>query len=161
MTAFHHWNLSKSQSGSLLQRLAKCYVSIMQRYLTKWTKTAIAIIAIIDTTYNVKGIDTMAREYTKSQRALQAARISDAPHKRPMFGEQRKHVTIAVAATRFAVSPRQVAQAKRILRECAPDIIERIEAGQLTVSAALPPILPNFNKCENCTPNIPIVNQKG
>ena len=59
-------------------------------------------------------------------------------HRRPKYGEKRKFVTTGTAAVRYEVSSRQVALAKKLLRDSTPDVIAQVEIGELTLYAALP-----------------------
>jgi hypothetical protein len=80
----------------------------------------------------------MTQDLTMSQKAILAARMADMPHRRPKFEEYGQYITISKAAAHFNVSPRQVGIAKKLLREGTSDVIAQVEAGVLTLYAALP-----------------------
>ena len=76
------------------------------------------------------------RHLKDSQRALIAARIANMPHGGNRYTKTGAEITHAVAAELLNVKPRTLQWARQANRAAAPEVIDLVERGQLSVSAA-------------------------
>jgi hypothetical protein len=76
--------------------------------------------------------------YTPSQRAMFAARVATATREtRPaMRGGEISPPTLDAASTAFAVDRTMVQNAKRLRREAAPEVVQAVERGDITLHKA-------------------------
>lgn len=89
-----------------------------------------------------RSANLLRTHYTPSQRAMYAAKLANATRGNPpshrtitKFGD-REVTTVREAADALGVAHGSVGQAKRILRDAAPEVAEAVQDGSITVHAA-------------------------
>jgi len=86
-----------------------------------------------------RALNVLRTHYTPSQRAIFAAARANATQGDGRWKSQLRHpevVTMAEAAKEVGLSRSAVARAKRLAREAAPEVVNAVKAGKLTLHAA-------------------------
>lgn len=90
-----------------------------------------------DLTKFVVGLNLHRRHLNESQRAMVAAKLANLENgHRATFANLQSTVTQSDAAEMLQVSPRSVADAKAVQSQGSPELIEKVEKGEIAVSTA-------------------------
>ena len=85
----------------------------------------------------VVSMNLARRHLNESQRAMIAAELANMPPHRPPKGANLPPSTSAAeAARKLNVSERSVKTAKKVKREAIPEVVEKVQAGEMPVSVA-------------------------
>jgi hypothetical protein len=89
-----------------------------------------------DPTAFVISLNLKRRHLDESQRAMVASTLANMPPHRPDDKSANLRTSQAKAAKRLTVSPRSVSAAKAVRRDAIPDVVDAVEQGKVSVSAA-------------------------
>src|SRR2546430_5520016 len=84
----------------------------------------------------VISLNLKRRHLDESQRAVVASKLANMPSHRPDDKSANLRTSQAKAAKRLNVSPRSVSAAKAVRRDAIPDVVDAVEQGKVSVSAA-------------------------
>jgi ParB-like chromosome segregation protein Spo0J len=86
----------------------------------------------------VISMNVRRRHLDESQRAMVAARLSNLQRGRPEKTPSIEGITQERAATLLNVGLATVERAKKVQRDAAPEVIQAVDEGKMTITAALP-----------------------
>ena len=116
------------------------YRACQQVHVKPWT----VVFDGTDPVQFAKDINEQRRHQTKSQRAMVARKLAniqvgDNQYKKEGSSNDPPSslVSIPEAAEVMKVSPAHVKRAGKVLKEAAPEVVAKVEAGEMTVGAAL------------------------
>jgi hypothetical protein len=86
----------------------------------------------------VISLNLKRRHLDESQRAIVASKLANMPSHRPDDKSANLRTSQAKAAKHLNVSPRSVSAAEAVRRDAVPDVVDAVEQGKVSVSAACP-----------------------